>query len=325
MNKKTKTTLLIAFSLIFVGICIGVYFLIFSKPKSYPDAPVEQTSLYTSTQDITLKNVEVGSTDYPLFGVSNSVVLEDIEKFVLQIDPKMKKTSSVEGKYYKWDNKESYVIYELEQNTVLFNISNGIAWNEADISSYTFKTFFKQYFGKEWEFELSLSDKDYDGFTVYYANRLFQGYSVQTNEFKGQTDYLAFKNGKIMHGKILLTEFFDTKKMLPLLSSKNLEQYINLDSYPKEIYPNYSTLKETVLDEVSYLTDDFVNVTKTLSNCTGDSLDVIYLYKNFKQEFLIPVYRIDLQCEVTYKETKYTIPATGYVNAVDPEYIAIPE
>lgn len=325
MNKKTKTTLLIAFPLLFVGICIGAYFLIFSTPKSYPDSPVEQTSLYTSPQKIVLKNIEVESADYPLLGVSNSVILEDIEKFVLQLDPKMKKTSSVEGKFYRWDNKDSYVIYELEQNTVLFNMSNGITWNEADISSYTFKTFFKQYFGKEWEFKLSLSDKDYDGFTVYYANRLFQDYPIQTNEYKGQTDYLAFKNGKIAHGKILLTEFFDTKKSLPLLNSNNLERYINLENYPKEIYPNYSTLEETVLSEVSYLSDSFMDVTETLSNCTGDSVETIYLYKNFKQEFLTPVYKIDLQCEIMYKETKYTIPATGYVNAVDPEYISIPE
>lgn len=325
MNKKTKTILIVSFSLLFVGICIGVYFLIFTSPKSYPESPIKQTSLYTNPQEIDVKNIEVESKDYPLFAVSNKVNLESVEKFAMTLDPQMKKTSSVEGKFYKWENKGNYVLYELGQNTVLFNVANGIVWNEADISSVTFKTFFKQYFEKDWDFELLFSEKTVDGFTVYYAKRLFQNYQIETSEYKGQTDYLGFREGKIIYGKILLTEFSDTKQILPLLNSKDLDKYINIRKYPKEIYPNYSTLQTTLLSKVDYLTEDFLDITKTMKTCIGDSLVVTYLYKNFDQEYLTPVYKIDLQCEITYKDTKYNIPAVGYVSAVDPEYISIPE
>ena len=325
MNKRTKTILLISFSLLFVGVCVGIYFLLTIPPKTYPKDPVEQTSLYTTSQKINFDNKDLESTDYPLLEVSNTVILEDVGKFATQLDPKMKQTSSVVGKFYKWENKDNYVIYELEQNTVLFSLSNGITWNEADISSYTFKSFIKQYFGKDWEYKVSLNDKDYDGFTVYYANRLFKDLLIQTNEYNGETDYLAFKYGKIMHGKILVTEFVDTEKTLPLLNARSLQKYINLENYPKEIYPNYSTLGNTVLKEVNYLSDDFEKIPKTVNNCFGDSTEIVYLYKNFDQEYLTPVYKIDLQCQITYKETKYNIPAVGYVNAVDPKYISIPE
>lgn len=325
MNKKTKTILIVSFSILFVGICIGVYFLIFTKPKSYPESPIQQTSLYTNPQVIDVKNIKVESKDYPLFEVSNKVDVEKVEEFAMALDPKMKKTANVEGKLYKWENKENYVLYELEQNTVLFNVSNGIVWNEVDISSFTFKTFFKQYFEKDWDFEFLFSEKTVDGFTVYYANRLFESYKIETSEYNGQTDYLGFKDGKIIYGKILLTEFSDTKQTLPLLNSKDLEKYVNISKYPKEIYPNYSTLQETLLSKVSYLTQEFVDITKTMNECIGDSLAVTYLYKNFGQKYLTPVYKIELQCEITYKETKYNIPAVGYVNAVDPKYISIPE
>lgn len=302
-----------------------MYFLLTMPPKTYPKDPVEQTSLYNTTQTINFSNKDLESTDYPLLGISNTVILENVEKFVIQLDPKMKKTSSVAGKFYKWENKENYVIYELEKNTVLFSLTNGITWNEADISSYTFKSFLKQYLGKDWDYKMSLNEKDYDGFTVYYANRLFKTYPIQTSEYRGETDYLAFKNGKIMHGKILVTEFLDTEITFPLLNAKNLKKYINLDNYPKEIYPNYSTLADSVLKEVNYLSDDFEKVTDSISSCAGDAVEVVYLYKNFNQESLTPVYKISLQCEVTYKNTKYTIPAIGYVNAVDPKYISTPE
>lgn len=325
MNKKRKTILIISFTLLFVGVCVGVYFLLTIPPKTYPKDPVKQTSLYTTSQKIDFSNKDLESTDYPLLGVSNTVILEDVGKFAIQLDPKMKQTSSVVGKFYKWENKENYVIYELEQNTVLFSLSNGITWNEADISSYTFKSFLKQYFGKDWEYKVSLNQKDYDGFTVYYANRLFKNHLIQTNQFNGETDYLAFKNGKIMHGKILVTEFFNTEKTLPLLNARNLQKYINLDNYPKEIYPNYSTLADSVLKEISYLSDDFEKVANSVDNCAGETVEIVYLYKNFSQETLTPVYKISLQCEVTYKNTKYTIPAIGYVNAVDPKYISTPE
>lgn len=325
MNKKTKTILIISFSLLFVGVCIGVYFLLTIPPKTYPKEPVKQTSLYTTSQKIDLDNKELESADYPLLGVSNTVILENVEKFAIQLDPKMKNTSSVIGKFYKWENKENYVIYELEQNTVLFSLSNGITWDEADISDYTFKSFAKQYFGKDWEYKMSFDEKDYDGFAVYYANRLFNNHLIQTNEYNGETDFLAFKDGKIMHGKVFVTEFFDTEKTLPLLNSRGLQKYINLDNYPKEIYPNYSTLADSVLKEVNYLSDDFEEIATSVDNCAGDTVEVVYLYKNFNQETLTPVYKIALQCEVTYKNTKYTIPAIGYVNAVDPKYISIPE
>lgn len=309
----------------FIGVCVGVYFLLTIPPKTYPKEPVEQTSLYSTTQKINFKNKDLESTDYPLLGVSNTVDLKDVEAFALQLDPKMKQTASVVGKFYKWDNKENYVIYELEQNTVLFSLSNGISWDEADISNYTFKSFLKKYLGKDWEYKIALNTKDYDGFTVYYANRIFNKYIIKTNEYNGETDSLAFKNGKIMHGKILVTEFLNTEKTLLLLNANNLKKYINLDNYPKEIYPNYSALADSVLKQVSYLSGEFEKITKSLTNCSGDMVEVVYLYKNFRQEWLTPVYKIDLQCEITYKDTKYTIPAIGYVNAVEPKYISIPE
>ncbi|MBU1120030.1 hypothetical protein KKA50_02455, partial [Patescibacteria group bacterium] len=104
-----------------------------------------------------------------------------------------------------------------------------------------------------------------------------------------------------------------------------LDKYVNLSSYPKEIYPNYGPLQTTILDSVDYKSEDFDNIAKTLSNCKSNSSSIIYLYKSLNQGNLTPVYKLDLQCELTYKDTVYTIPAIGYVNAIDPKYISTAE
>jgi len=325
MNKKTKTILLISFILLFVGVCVGVYFILARTPKPYPKNPINQKSLQYNSQEITLTGDNIDSKDYPLYAVSNIVMLKEVESFVSQLDPNFKKVTAEEGVNYKWTNKNDSVIYKLNQNFVMFTVEKGIPWDEADISSFTFTSFVKKYFGKNWDFKISQHETIANGSTIYYANRILGGSIVETNEYKAETDYLMFSNGKIIGGKFLLTEFVDTEIMLPLTELNELKKYINLQTYPKEIYPNYSTLGDSVLKEISYLSDDFEKVTSSIDNCVGDTANVVYLYKNFSQETLTPVYKISLQCEVTYKNTRYTIPAIAYVNAIDPEYISIPE
>jgi len=325
MNKKTKTILLISFILLFVGVCVGVYFILARTPKSYPKEPINQKSLQYNTQEITLTGESIDSKDYPLYGVSNIVMLKEVESFASQLDSNFKKVTVEEGVNYKWTNKNDSVIYKLNQNFVMFSFEKGIPWDEADISSFTFTSFLRKYFCKNWDFKISQQETIANGSTIYYANRILGESTVETNEYKTETDYLMFSNGKIVGGKFLLTEFVDTEIMLPLIKLNELKKYINLQTYPKEIYPNYSTLGDSVLKEISYLSDEFEKVTSSVDNCVGDETNVVYLYKNFSQETLTPVFKISLQCEVTYKKTKYAIPATGYVNAIDPKYISISE
>lgn len=325
INKKTKTILIISFTLLFIVVCIGAYFLITRTKKMYPKEPINQNSLQYTNQTIDLNKITLDSQDYKFYEISNVVMLEEVKAFVSQVGFNLKSTNIKEGVYYEWSAKKDSVIYRINQNSVFFSSEKGISWEEADISAVTFKTFIKKYFRKDWEFTLSQKEILPNGKTIYYAKRTLDGRTIETNEYKQDTDYLIFSNGKIAGGKILLTEFIDTGEILPSLNTKDLSKYINLKNYPKEIYPNYSTIGDSILKNVSYLSDDFEKITKTLNNCSGNSVEVIYFYKNLNQKYLIPTYKVDLQCQITYKETKYDIPAVGYVNAIDPKYIAVPE
>ncbi|MDD4382047.1 MAG: hypothetical protein PHE21_01740 [Candidatus Dojkabacteria bacterium] len=324
MNKRTKTILVIV-GIILIIILLILFFILKNSNEKYPDEPIMQTSLYYTKQEINLELEDLKAQEYPLIGLSNSVLLDKVAEFVESIDPKMVQTINEEGSYYKWEDGDSFVIYKLNKGTVEFKFKNGIIWNEAEITDYSFTSFTKKYFGKDYDYKISLKELNTDGAMIYYANRSFLEQLIETAENKKQTDYLSVKDGKIIYGKILLTEFFDTELYLPTLDRQGLLKYINTNKYPKEIYPNYSTLQSTVLKELDYLSEDFEEMIDTLGNCKGDNVSVVYLYKNFDQEYLMPVYKMDVMCEVSYEDEKYTVPAIAYTNAVEPDYVLVSE
>jgi len=325
MEKKKKITLLIIIGIFIIALAVALYFVIRAQTNPYPKEPITQESLSSTTQTIALNDTQIEKSDGHMYTISKTVMLDKVESFVQTIDAKLEQTIGEEGSYYEWRDGDNYVIYELEQNTVIFSVKSGIVWDEASINGYSFSQFASKYFQKNWTYSLPVSDKQGTGETIYYAKRTLDNLNLETIFNKQATDYIATKDGKILYGKILLTEFIKSEDSLPLISSSGLAKYINLKGYPKEVYPAVNTIQSSVLSGIDYLTDDFDNIMKTLSNCRSTASSIIYLYKSLDQENLTPVYRLDLQCEIEYKDTQYTIPAIGYVNAIDPEYVSTAE
>lgn len=325
--EKKKKIILIIIGIIIVGSLILLYFLLGnSSNNSYPKEPLLQKSLGLTSQKIALGETKIEKSDGALYTVSKVVMLEKVEAFVQAIDSKMQKTAEEKGSYYRWGEGVSYVIYDLADNTVSFYLEKGITWSEADITNYSFAQFVKQYFNKTWDYGIANIDKKSPiGGTAYYANRKVGDYNVEMVLDHWATDSLVIKDGKIIYGKILLTEFLESENKVPLISSTQLNEYINYSSYPKEIYPSFMSVQTTVLAGIDYKSDEFIDIIKTQSNCKSSSSSIVYLYKSLGQVNLTPVYKLDLQCEITYKKTQYAISAVGYVNAIDPEYVSTEE
>lgn len=321
MERKKK--ILIIF-IIFIAIACSViiYIILRNRTKDSSSNLVEQSSLSTSNEEIELGNTEVDETSAYVYSISSNTVLSKVQEFVLTIDSKMKATTQEEGSYYRWDNGNNYVIYELDQNYLLFNMEKGMTWNEASLNAYSFSQFVNQYFGKSWTYTSFDSKKMSTGETVYYAKRNLDDKVLETTLDKQETDYLAMKNGKIVYGKILLTEIESAKKEVPLISNEELKQRINLSAYPKEVYPQFGAIQSITLADVDYKSEEFTNIANTLSDCSSSSTELVYLYKSMDQGSLTPVYKLDLTCNITYESNSYDIPAIGYVSAIDPTYIS---
>lgn len=322
MTKKKKLIILIIFGITLIGLVIALYFVLRSKSNTYPTKPIAQNSLSASTQTIDLGKTTIASSDITLYTVSTKVSLSKVEEFVTNVNSKLTQTVDEEGSYYGWEKGDDSVIYELEQNTVIFNITNGISWNEANLTGYSFEQFVYNYFGKTYKYELSGTQKMDTGETIYYAKRVLDNTNVEMILDKQETDYLALKNGKIVYGKILLSDLEKSGNTVPLLSKSDLSKYLNVEGYPKEVYPQYGSIQSTTFANIDYKSDDFYTIANTLSNCTSSSASLVYLYKSMDQGNLTPVYKLELQCKVTYNKTEYSVPAIGYVNAVNPDYIS---
>lgn len=325
MDKKKKIILLVIIGVFVIALIIALYLVFRSQSNKYPKDAISQGSLNSTSETIALGDTTIEASDGYLYTVSKAVILEKVAAFAKNIMPKSIQTINETGSYYEWQYGDDYVIYELEQNTVIFALKQGITWNEASINGYSFTQFINNYFGKNWSYSTPEGEKQSTGETIYYVKRIVEGLNVEMVLNNQSTDYLATKNGKIVYGKILVSEFNKVGNKLPLISSSDLDKYLNLESYPKEIYPEYGTIQNTILSLVDYKSEDFDNITNTLSNCKSTSSSIIYLYKSLTQGNLTPVYKLDLQCELIYKETKYTIPAVGYVNAIDPKYVSTAE
>ncbi len=325
MDKKKKIVLIVIIGIFVIALIIALYFVFKSQTNPYPKEAIKQESLNSTTETIALGDTDIESSDGYLYTVSKTVMVEKVAEFAYSLSPKLIQTINEKGSYYEWRNGEDYVIYELEQNTVIFALKQGVIWNEASINGYSFTQFSKNYFGKNWTYTTAESEKQPSGETIYYAKRQIEGINVEMVLNNQSTDYLAIKNGKIVYGKILLSDFVKVEGKLPLISSEDLDKYLNLESYPKEIYPEYGPIQNTILSAVDYKSEDFDTIAKSMTNCKSLSSSIIYLYKSLNQGNLTPVYKLDLQCELTYKDTIYTIPAIGYVNAIDPKYVSTAE
>lgn len=322
MDKKRKTIILVILGILLIGILVALYFVLHSQNSLYPQKPISQNSLNNTSQAISLNATKIEASKAYLYTVSSTVMLDKVSQFVQDVGPKLQQTANEAGVFYEWDYGEDSIIYELDQDTVIFSIKQGITWNEASITNYTFTQFVNKYFGKNWTYSNPVTEKQSGGETIYYAKRVLDNFNVEMVLNKQETDYLAVKNGKIVYGKILLADLAKSTNQVPLISSSDLEKYININGYPKEVYPQYGNIQSTTLANIDYKSDEFLAITKTLSNCKTTSSDIIYLYKSMDQINLTPVYKLELQCEIKYKDAQYTIPAIGYVNAIDPKYVS---
>jgi len=304
-----------------------LYILLVNDKPKYPEQPIKQDSILQTEDQIDLGSTTIDNQgEYLLWQISNQVKLEAVQNMIASLGSEFKLEDSQDGVFYKWTYEDDQFFYDITKNHILFQYTEGIQFDSVELTDTTFSTFVNKYFKENWKYKVFKNEKGTNGETIYYAKRILsEDIYVESREHNQQTDYLALKDGKIVYGKILLTKFTPTDIQLPLISQEQLNKYLNLKEYPKEIYPQYSALEDSLLSQIDYLSEEFEELAQTLANCKSTSSEVVYLYKSFDQELLTPVYKLEAQCELTYEEKQYSVPAIAYVNAIDPEYVYIPE
>ena len=218
LNKKNIWILVII--IVVIAISLVIYFFTRGEDK-YPDQPIEQKSLTSSDLNIGVnKFVEPKDSKYFLWTVSNSVKLNSVQKMIQSLSSNFELVNSEEGAYYNWKNGTDEILYDTLKNYLLFNHSEGILMDEAEINANSFSKFVKRFFDVDWKYNVFKNEKGSNGETIYYAKRILEeNINIEVREHNQQTDYLAMKDGKVIYGKLLLTEFEKTYIQLPLITS----------------------------------------------------------------------------------------------------------
>lgn len=323
--KIQRKYLIIGVAVLVVVALLLLLFLLLRKNLKYPEEPINQTSLAVNEKEIILGNTNLEEgLEYPLFLVSDTTKYSFVKSFAEKLN--LGVASSEEGEYYEWRSEAGMLLYSLDRNTIIFELKEGLEWSEVELTKHSFNRFLKTYFGEDWNYVLFDKEKRAGGEIVYYAKRTINETDViEMREHKGQTDYLALKDGKIIYGKLMLTVFTPSRYKVPLVTKEELSSYLLQANYPKEIYPRFEAVSNSLLGKVDYLSPEFEKVAESIDNCSTKAATVIYYYKSFDQKLLTPVYKLNMDCDVSYKKEVYSIPSTAYVSAIGLDYLNISE
>lgn len=318
-SKKTALIILLTFVGIFSVILILVLYQAFAK--KYPEEPIKMNNFGLSTQNLDLSELKQEEIvkDTPLYFVPPKIHISLVEEMIDSMGLSLEREDIVEDSYIVWKDEENSFTYDSVQDTVTFQISRRVSLERGESS---FKSFFSKYLGLDYEFILSKEKKNVDGGVTYYGSRLLGDIPVQFGTNYEYSDILKFNDqGTLESGKLLLIEVEKYDYYIPIISESELEKYVNVKTYPKEHYVDSSVLGDLL--DISYLDDEWMEIEDSLSECKAGESNLIYMFKNSNQGYLLPALKIYANCKVQFEDNEYTVPATFYVNAVDPRYVSL--
>ncbi len=324
MEERKKKILIIA--IIFIVFITGLVIFLLTRGKDSEklDTEINQGALRkTASRNIDIDKKVKFPIDriYYIWEVSDKLSLEKLKNLVSSIGFSLEQSSS--GHFYRWTKGDSAIFYELNGNTVMFMGDDILSVDNMDNPpEEILSKVVKKYFGKEWKYKVTHTEKRTKGEIVYFANRYLEGENIiEISDVDSDTDYIALKDNKIVYAKLLLTDFINTGKKTELIEHKEFSANINSRNYPGQFYAKIGSLSLDIQEEMRNDREMYTKFYDHIGNCRGEKISIVYLYKHLEQEVLTPVYRVDAQCDSMYKEEKILIPAVFYLNAIDLEYI----
>jgi hypothetical protein len=318
INKKNRILLFVIF--VVIALLISVIVGISQMGKKYPEQPVsiQNIGVAKTALDITNSKAEIEYKDITLYSIAPKIHISLVESMIEKMDLSLKKEERVKDSYIIWGDGNNQFTYQSATDTVAFELTTDLGISKSDES---FSQFFKQYFDLDYEFIVT-EESTFDGTTTIYASRVIDGIPIEFGNGSEYTDILKFnKEGNLISGYLLLAQLEETELTIPLIKEGELETYINLETYPKEITVDTSVLTSTI--DLHYLDRGWLDINESAKECKATSYTTVLLYKNSNQEYLLPAYKYNSNCKVEYEKAEYTVPATFYVSASDPKYVTV--
>jgi hypothetical protein len=319
IGNRRKTILILVIVVLLVLFSIALYFFLLNRSnQDLPTEPVSLESLGTSELPIQLpSDIDISEENIRSYIVKEVYFRDEIENMMddLSLDLEEKEYSTIN--FIEWSDGDDKFVYDSITNILTFELSDPIFLGEEKES---LKTIFLKYFDRSYDFEISEIERVSGDLTNYYARRLVEDLPIEKGSGYEYSDIIRVNgDGFVIGGSILLTELVREDSSLPIVDSKELQEYVNLTEYPKESYVYASQIMDTI--GLSYLDPRWEEIHSSASNCKSSDIELIYLYKSVNQGVLYPVFKVLASCEIDFEDEIYNVPGIFYINAVDPEYV----
>ena len=291
------------------------------KTDEYPSKTVSIESVKTDDTELNIKNGINVSNEKNYHYYKLSPVDTSIQTFMSKLGIDLKK-QDVQSEYLSlWSTGESYVSFDSSNNYLQFSLEDPIAVRYDLTNNIGIEKWMKDIFEVDQKYEI-LESYDNGESQYIYGNILLENIKV---EFKGRDDkatiLLILDNwGYLKGGSIVLFGTIEEEYSLPSIDIETLSSVINDAIYPKEVFPDVSGLYDSI--DLPYISQEWRDIENSADSCEIVDGEIVYLYSDSFQSYLLPVYKLDAFCEVYYEEESYSVPAIVYTNAVSPEYIS---
>ncbi len=239
---------------------------------------------------------------------------------------------------YTWSNKKGdNVQYDVKSQTMSLQLSDSfvvfpsLASPSDDQLRDSFKEFAKKYINSEYEYvDIEVERRTSD--IIISSRRLVNGIPLQRPGIIKNYDYILldtqFKLKSLRFNLLTIQE--QPVNKLKIISPVQLSSVVSNPNYPKEITDGIVK----GLDGGKKITDvgtrpDYIQGDDRLdvpnpAVYKAKDIELVYFYSNVDQQFLTPVYRMNLDSSIVYKGSTYTIDSVINASAIDPDFVYIP-
>jgi hypothetical protein len=306
-NNKTKIILIFSWiSVMFLGI------LLFRTP-GIQILKEEQLDPISNFQDTENYNFSVNGnieTEYSkLYICKRDNIPEYLNEFADKIDNSLQRVES--PNFVRWikDDKE-VLVYNIDSTTLNIYLEQ---YPEA-INFSSVEQFITDYLNPDIKHSDINIEVDQDT-EIYTANRLIGEDELVTGY--GYSDFFYVENGYLTSARVLLAELIDTEYYVPLIKNgRAIETYLNSEYFTKDVI----IFTSEIIELTPYTYEDF-EPEYTYEKCVVNDINPKLYFSSCNQNYIYNAYKIEGTCDITYDGKLYAVPFSGFMNAVNPEYV----
>lgn len=302
-------------------------------------ALIEQPLYFYQKRKITIPNdvVKKYKVDrkYEIYRVKNDNLNIKVEGIMSQLTINAPTKTNYANIAYSWNNKAGDTVeYDVKNQSMWIKLSNRVNIFPDLVSpsdtqlNELLNRFVQKYVNPKFVYSDYLIERN-PGSIKVSGRRVQNGIPLQVPGLVKNYDYIELDDREMLKSaRILLAEFNEeAESNLKVVTPKQLVNVIKNPRYPKDIndgkIEGINDLKS--LTDPKVMTDDIENGTLPYPLFyTAKDIEIVYLFANTNQQFLTPVYRLNVSGRIEYKGQEHNVNGIVNASAIDPDYVYVP-